>query len=123
MIGHFWFLIMDSNSKILYAMVVMIWQCLNSQSNQSFSVFCFSIYEIFDSQYSVDIYKFAKLEIETTMKNPEMLKFVPDHFKTRKMCKHPVKKLPDLLRYVRDLYKTQQMCHKAILEKLKNQTK
>ena len=32
------------------------------------------------------------------------------------MCKYAVKKLPDLLRYVPDQYKTQQMCYKAILE-------
>ena len=45
-----------------------------------------------------------------------MLKFVPDHLKTKKMCKHAVKKLPYLLRYVPDWYKAQQMCDKAILE-------
>ena len=28
------------------------------------------------------------------MRNPEMLKFVPDHFKTKIMCKNAVKKLP-----------------------------
>ena len=50
------------------------------------------------------------------MKNPEMLKSVPDHLKTEKMWKHTVKKLPCLLRYVPDQYKTQQMCNKAILE-------
>ena len=50
------------------------------------------------------------------MRNPEMLKFVPDHLKTKKMCKHAVKKLPYLLRYAHDKYKTRQMCGKAILE-------
>ena len=50
------------------------------------------------------------------MKNLEMLKFVSDHHKTNKMCKHAVKKLPYLLRYVPDQYKTQQMRDKAILE-------
>ena len=39
------------------------------------------------------------------MKNPEMLKFVPDHLKTKKMRKHAVKKLPELLRYVPDQIK------------------
>ena len=39
------------------------------------------------------------------MKNPEILKFVPDHLKTKKICKHAVKKLPCLLRYVPDQYK------------------
>ena len=50
------------------------------------------------------------------MKNPEMLEFVSDHLKTRKMCKNVVKKLLYLLRYVPDKYKTQQICDEAILE-------
>ena len=41
------------------------------------------------------------------MKKPEMLKFVPDHIKTKEMCKHAVRKLPYLLRYVPERYKTQ----------------
>ena len=45
----------------------------------------------------------------------EMLKFVPDHLKTKRMCKQAVKKLPFLIRYVLDQYKTQ-LCDKAILE-------
>ena len=44
-----------------------------------------------------------------------MLKFIPDHVKTKKMCKHAVKKLPFLIRYVPDQHETQQMCDKAIL--------
>ena len=32
------------------------------------------------------------------------------------MCKHAVKKLPYLLRYVPDQYKTQKICNKAFLE-------
>ena len=53
-----------------------------------------------DSEYS--ICKSAKQSIGTVMKNPEMLKFVPDHLKTKKVCKHAVIKLPYLLRYVLD---------------------
>ena len=34
------------------------------------------------------------ISIGTVIKNPEMLNFVPDHLKTKKMCKHAVKKLP-----------------------------
>ena len=41
---------------------------------------------------SMDIYKSLDINIRTVMKNPEMLKFVPDLLKTKKMCKHPVKK-------------------------------
>ena len=38
------------------------------------------------------------------MKNTEMLKFVRNHLKTEKICKHAVKKLPSLIRYVPDQY-------------------
>ena len=45
-----------------------------------------------------------------------MLKFVPDHLKTKRMCKHAVKKIPFVIWYVSDQCKTQQMFHKANLE-------
>ena len=41
------------------------------------------------------------------MKNPELLKFIPDNLKTKKMCKHVAEKLPFLIRNVSDQYKTQ----------------
>ena len=63
---------------------------------------------------SMDMYKSLKVSIVTVMRNPEMLKFVPDHLKTKRMCKNEVKKLLNLLRYVPDQYKTQKMCDKAI---------
>ena len=69
-----------------------------------------------DSEYSMGIYKPVKISIATVMKNPEILKCVPDYVKTKKMCKHPVEKLPFLKRYVADQCKTQQMCDKAVLE-------
>ena len=50
------------------------------------------------------------------MKNPEMLKFVSDHLKTKKMSKHVVKKLPYLWRYLPDQYAIQRIGDKAILE-------
>ena len=50
------------------------------------------------------------------MKNPETLKLVLDHLKTKKMCKYAVKKFLCLLRHVPDQYKTQRMCNKAILD-------
>ena len=40
----------------------------------------------------MDNYK-SYISIVTVMKNPEMLKFVPDHLKTKKICKHTVKKI------------------------------
>ena len=64
----------------------------------------------------MEICNCLNINIGTVMKNPEMLKFVSDHLKTKKLCKNEVKKLPDLLRYVPDQYKTQQMCNKAVLE-------
>ena len=53
----------------------------------------------------MEINKSVKLSIGTVMNNPEMLKFVPDHLKTKKMCKHAVKKLPFVIRYLPDQYK------------------
>ena len=34
----------------------------------------------------MDIYKSAKVSTRTVMRNPEMLKFVPDHLKTKRKC-------------------------------------
>ena len=51
---------------------------------------------------SMDIYKSLDINIETLIKNPEMLKFVLDYLKTKKICKHEVTKLPYVLRYVSD---------------------
>ena len=45
---------------------------------------------------NMDIYKSLNINIGTVMKNPEMLKLVSDHLKTKKMCKHAVIKLPYL---------------------------
>ena len=73
----------------------------------------FSIYKIVES---IDIYKSLNVNIVTVMKNPEMLKFVPDHLKTKKMCNYAGKELLCLLKYVSDQYKTQQMCDKSILK-------
>ena len=44
-----------------------------------------------DSEYGMDTYKSVKNTTGTVMKNPEMLKLVPHHLKTKKMCKHAVK--------------------------------
>ena len=46
----------------------------------------------------------------TVMRNPAKLKFVPDHLKAKRMCKHAVKKLSFLIRYAPDQYRTQQIC-------------
>ena len=39
----------------------------------------------------MDIYKALNISIGAIMKNPGMFKFVPDPFKTEKVCKHRVK--------------------------------
>ena len=57
-----------------------------------------------------------KLSIGTIIKNPEIIRFVPDHLKTKKMFKHTVKKFPFVIRDVSDLCKTQRMYDKAIIE-------
>ena len=47
-----------------------------------------SIYKMVDN---MDIYKSLNISIEIVMKNPEMLKFVPDHLKTKIIGKNAVK--------------------------------
>ena len=39
-----------------------------------------------------------------------MLKFIPDHLETKKMCVNAVKKLSFVIMYVPDQYKTPEMC-------------
>ena len=43
-----------------------------------------------DSKHSSDNYKTSKVSIGAIIKDPEMLRFVPDHFKTKKICKNAV---------------------------------
>ena len=57
-----------------------------------------------------------KINIGTVMKNPEMLKLMPDHLKTKQMCNYAVKKLPYLLGYVPNQCKTKTICNGAILK-------
>ena len=63
--------------------------------SRHFLFFLFNIYKMIDI---MGIYKSLNISIGTVMKNPEMLKFVPDHLKTKEMSNHAVKKLPFLLR-------------------------
>ena len=51
------------------------------------------------SEYSTDNYKSSKIGIRTIMKNSEMLKFVTNNLKTKKMCKHGIKRLSFIKRY------------------------
>ena len=53
------------------------------------------------------------------MKNSQMLGFVPDHLKIKKMWEHAGKKLIYYTkRYVTDWYNTQEMCDKSFLENI-----
>ena len=69
-----------------------------------------------DTEYNSDNYMSLKISIGAIIQNLEMLRLIPDHLKTKRMCKHAAKKLPFLIRYVPDQYKTDEMCDKAILE-------
>ena len=46
--------------------------------------------------------KSLKISIGTVMTNSEISKFLPDHLKTKNICKHAVQKLHFVIRYVSD---------------------
>ena len=54
------------------------------------------------SEYRANNYKYLKISIGAITKNPKMPRFVPDHLKTKKMCKLAIKKLPFVIQYVPD---------------------
>ena len=56
------------------------------------------------------------MSIDAVIKKSQMIGIVPDHLKTKKMCKNAVKKLLFVVRYVPDRYKTKKMCDNVILE-------
>ena len=60
--------------------------------------------------------KNIKLNIGAITKVLEMLRFLPDHFKTKTMCKYAEKNLPFLTKYIPNRYKTQGMRDKVIPE-------
>ena len=71
-----------------------------------------------DSENSSDNCKTYKISIGKIIRNPKMLQIVPDHLKTKKICRNVVKKLPFIIiMYVPDLYKTNEMYDKVILGK------
>ena len=49
-----------------------------------FFFFFFALDKMVDSEYSMGIYKSVKISIGAVMRSPEILKFVPDHLKTKK---------------------------------------
>ena len=82
----------------------------------AFYSFCFSFYKMVDSDNNFKNYKTLEIIIGTIIKNPEILKFVPNYLKAKKMCKNAVKKLLFVLMCFLDPFKTQEMCDKVILE-------
>ena len=62
----------------------------------------------------MDIFMSLNINIAAVMKNLKMSKFVLDHLKTKRMCRHAVKKLLYLLSFIHDQCKTQQMCNKTV---------
>ena len=65
---------------------------------------------------TVNIAQPPKISLGATIKDPEMLRLVPDHLKTKEMWEHAVKKLPFLMKFLFDRFKTLRMCNKVILE-------
>ena len=61
-----------------------------------------------DSEYSKDNYKSSKISIGAIIKNPKMLKIVPNRLKTKNMCKYAVKKLSFIIRCFSNQCRTQQ---------------
>ena len=44
-----------------------------------------------DSEYSIDNYKSLKISNGAITRNSETIRFVPNHLKTKKVCKHALK--------------------------------
>ena len=79
------------------------------------SISSFTICQMVDSWYSTDNYKNSrKISIGSLIKNPETIRFFPDHLKTKTVCKHAVKTLPFVTRYVPDWHTTQKICEKLL---------
>ena len=51
-----------------------------------------------NSEYSKHNCKTLQISIRAIMKNPEILKFVPDHLTIKKVCKHAIKKIPFVIK-------------------------
>ena len=67
----------------IYKKIVLIFSLFKAVSFLTF--FCARIYNMVDSEYSMDIFKSVKIIIGTVITNPEILKFVSDHLKSNKI--------------------------------------
>ena len=63
---------------------------------------------------SMDIYKSVNMNCVTVMKNPEMLKFVPNHYKTWKMCDKAVNTYLSTIEFGLEYIMTQEVSNKAV---------
>ena len=69
-----------------------------------------------DSKYISGNYMSLKISIVAVINNPEMLIFISDHLKNKKIRKHAVRKLSFIMRANPDRYQAQEMCDKTVLE-------
>ena len=51
---------------------------------------------------------------EAVRREASTLRYVPDHFNTKRMCQRAVENKPDILEFVPDHLKTQEMCEKVV---------
>ena len=88
--------------KIIFLKIFGVYKNIVSSLSFFKAVFLLFLFSIYKMIYIMKVYKSLNISIVTVMKNSEMVKFVPDHLKTKKLCKHAVKKLPYVLKYVPD---------------------
>ena len=79
-----------------------------------FYLFLFSLYKMVDSKNNPNNYKTPKISIGPIIK--EILRFVPDNLKTKKMCKIAVQRLLFVINYVPDQYETKKVCDNVIMK-------
>ena len=63
--------------------------------------------------YVPDHFKTKRMCERAVEDEPETLEYVPNHLKTEEMCKEAMRNNPYMLRYVADHFKTQGMCERA----------
>ena len=99
-------LIMDSNFKIMYTMVVMIWQCFVLRTYRSTIKFvpeCIMTQEMCNKAVNRCFFVFGS---------------IPDQYKIREMCDRIVSEDSFFIVYCLDRYKTQKMCDEAVDDSL-----
>ena len=64
--------------------------------------------------YVPDHFKTKRMCERAVEDEPETLEYVPNHLKTEEMCKEAMRNNPYMLRYVPDHFKTQGMCEEPL---------